>query len=73
MFDFIPVIDLFAGPGGLGEGHASFEDSGKKPFKIVLSIEKDPTAFETLKLRSFFVNSKRKMSRTSTINIFVAR
>lgn len=50
----IRVIDLFAGPGGLGEGFASFEQNGTKPFKIVLSIEKDSVAFETLKLRSFF-------------------
>ncbi len=50
----IPVIDVFAGPGGLGEGFASFEDGGTRPFKISLSIEKDPIAYETLKLRSFF-------------------
>ena len=51
----IPVIDLFAGPGGLGEGFASFKlKDGNKPFKLALSIEKDPTAFQTLKLRSFF-------------------
>jgi len=60
LCDFIPVIDLFAGPGGLGEGFASFEGSGKKQFKIVLSIEKDPTAFETLKLRSFFRQFKKE-------------
>ncbi|MFC1991467.1 DNA cytosine methyltransferase [Chloroflexota bacterium] len=54
LTDFIPVVDIFAGPGGLGEGFASFEDSGTRPFKIFLSIEKDPTAYETLKLRSFF-------------------
>jgi DNA (cytosine-5)-methyltransferase 1 len=34
---FIPVIDVFAGPGGLGEGFASVEANGEKPFKIVLS------------------------------------
>ncbi len=50
----IPVIDVFAGPGGLGEGFASFENGGTRPFKISLSIEKDPIAYETLKLRSFF-------------------
>ena len=56
----IKVIDLFAGPGGLGEGFASFEDRGKLPFQIVLSIEKDPTAFQTLKLRSFFRQFKKE-------------
>src|SRR5579859_7021190 len=52
----IPVIDLFAGPGGLGEGFSAFRSGkGKKPpFKIVLSIEKDPVAHKTLRLRSFF-------------------
>lgn len=51
----IPVIDLFAGPGGLSEGFSVFE-SGKRvnPFKIALSIEKDSLAHETLELRSFY-------------------
>lgn len=51
----IPVIDIFAGPGGLGEGFSSFTYKDSKPrFRISLSIEKDPYAFETLKLRTFF-------------------
>jgi len=51
----IPVIDLFAGPGGLGEGFSAFKDkAGNNPFKISLSIEKDELAHQTLKLRSFF-------------------
>ena len=51
----IPVIDLFAGPGGLGEGFSAFKPSiGKPVFKIALSIEKDSIAHETLTLRSFF-------------------
>jgi DNA (cytosine-5)-methyltransferase 1 len=45
----IPVIDLFAGPGGLGEG---FSRSGKADFRVVVSIEKDAMAFETLRLRA---------------------
>ena len=49
----IPVIDLFAGPGGLGEGFEAFcSDSGK--FKIVTSVECDTWAHRTLELRSFF-------------------
>lgn len=51
----IPVIDLFAGPGGLGEGFSSFT-TGRRPsapFQIALSIEKDPFAHRTLELRSF--------------------
>lgn len=50
----IPVIDLFAGPGGLGEGFTAFRAGHKQIFKIVLSIEKDKWARETLRLRSFF-------------------
>jgi DNA (cytosine-5)-methyltransferase 1 len=50
----IPVIDLFAGPGGLGEGFAAHSSPRTRNFKIVLSIEKDSAARETLRLRSFF-------------------
>lgn len=51
----IPIIDLFAGPGGLGEGFVSLGQADGQPrFKIRLSIEKDPDARETLKLRAFF-------------------
>lgn len=51
----IPIIDLFAGPGGLGEGFSSLIDDNKKRlFKIKLSIEKDECAHQTLQLRSFF-------------------
>lgn len=51
----ISVIDLFAGPGGLGEGFAALTDEkGNSIFKIVLSIEKDKYAHQTLELRSFF-------------------
>lgn len=51
----IPIIDLFAGPGGLGEGFATFQTAdGRQPFKIALSIEKDICAHQTLTLRSFF-------------------
>ncbi len=57
----IPVIDLFAGPGGLGEGFASFPERGRSRFRISLSIEMDTAAHETLLLRSFF----RQFSPTS--------
>ncbi|MBN2572488.1 MAG: DNA cytosine methyltransferase [Ignavibacteriales bacterium] len=51
----IPIIDLFAGPGGLGEGFSSVRDQkGKKIFDIRLSIEKDEHAHKTLRLRSFY-------------------
>lgn len=48
----IPVIDLFAGPGGLCEGFSQAVD-GKHHFKAVLSIEKDEIAHRTLTLRAF--------------------
>ncbi|SEH04943.1 DNA cytosine methyltransferase [Candidatus Venteria ishoeyi] len=51
----IPVVDLFAGPGGLGEGFSAYTDSDGNPvFDIVLSIEKQQDAHSTLELRSFF-------------------
>jgi DNA (cytosine-5)-methyltransferase 1 len=53
----IPVIDLVAGPGGLGEGfsRASNSTAGDVPlFDVKLSVEKDPTAHKTLLLRSFY-------------------
>lgn len=50
----IPIIDLFAGPGGLGEGFSSVTDeNGDRVFDIKLSIEKDENAHKTLELRSF--------------------
>ena len=48
----IPVIDVFAGPGGLGEGFSSLYNDNT--FEVVLSIEKDVNAWQTLLLRSFF-------------------
>ncbi|MBV8391064.1 MAG: DNA cytosine methyltransferase [Mucilaginibacter sp.] len=49
----VPIIDLFAGPGGLGEGFSSVLNKGRRAFKIALSIEKDEFAHATLTLRSF--------------------
>lgn len=50
----IPIIDLFAGPGGLGEGFSSVFNNDQRIFDIKLSIEKDENAHKTLELRSFF-------------------
>lgn len=47
------VVDLFAGPGGLGEGFASAELNGHKPFHIAISVEKEASAHRTLTLRAF--------------------
>ena len=50
-----PVVDLFAGPGGLGEGFAALKNkNGEAAFKSVASIEMDKTAHDTLTLRHFF-------------------
>ena len=53
--DLIPVVDLFAGPGGLAEGFctAGYE-RGTRYFEVNLSIEKDESAHQTLELRAFF-------------------
>lgn len=51
----IPVIDLFAGPGGLGEGFSSLLAPDCSPFfSLKVSAEKDPTAHKTLSLRSLY-------------------
>ena len=51
----IPIIDIFAGPGGLSEGFSRLRNGKDKPvFKVKLSIEKDQNAHQTLQLRSFF-------------------
>lgn len=47
------VVDLFAGPGGLAEGFASLQVDGSRPFRIALSVEKDPVAHQTLRFRAF--------------------
>jgi DNA (cytosine-5)-methyltransferase 1 len=48
------IVDLFAGPGGLAEGFSSIRNKdGSRPFRIALSVEKEDSAFETLRLRSF--------------------
>lgn len=50
----IPVIDLFAGAGGLGEGFSSLHDkSGKPVFQTIMSIECNEQAHRTLLLRSY--------------------
>jgi DNA (cytosine-5)-methyltransferase 1 len=51
----IPIIDVFAGPGGLGEGFSAFVRAGRSArFNIALSIEMEYWAHQTLLLRSFF-------------------
>lgn len=47
------VVDLFAGPGGLGEGFASLTDGDHSPYCIAISVENEEWAHRTLKLRAF--------------------
>lgn len=53
----IPVVDLFAGPGGLGEGFSSVAGD---PFRIIVSAEMDSAAHQTLRLRAFYRLLKRQ-------------
>ncbi len=54
MQETYPVVDLFAGPGGLGEGFASATgEKGKPRFDSVVAIERDEFSHQTLLLRHF--------------------
>lgn len=55
----IPVIDVFAGPGGLGEGFSQLKVDGKPVFDIKLSLEKEENAHKTLTWRSFYRQFKK--------------
>src|SRR3546814_16663464 len=49
-----PVVDVFAGPGGLGEGFAALRGKNYSArFESVVSIERDEFAHQTLLLRHF--------------------
>ncbi|WP_158225947.1 DNA cytosine methyltransferase [Glutamicibacter sp. BW78] len=55
----IPVIDVFAGPGGLNEGFSSVHDgAGNTVFRTVASIEMEKSAVATLRLRSAIRSTK---------------
>ena len=50
----VPVVDLFAGPGGLAEGFSACRrPDGRRRYRIALSIEKNRVAHRTLLLRAF--------------------
>lgn len=57
----IPVVDLFAGPGGLGEGFSALNNG--KSFKIIVSAEMETSAHSTLRLRSFYRILKKEGGR----------
>ncbi len=58
----IPIVDLFAGPGGLGEGFSEIDNGNT--FKILVSAEMESSAHQTLKLRSFFRILKRQGNKS---------
>ncbi|MER9641420.1 DNA cytosine methyltransferase [Mesorhizobium sp. M0239] len=54
MSDPIAIVDLFSGPGGLGEGFSACRGlDGKRRYRISLSIEKEESAHRTLRMRAF--------------------
>ena len=54
------VVDLFAGPGGLGEGFASLNEEGHAPYRIGISVENETSAHRTLSLRAFLREVRRR-------------
>ena len=52
--DPVPVVDLFAGCGGLGEGFARYPNRDEPAFEVRLSVESDAAAADTLRLREFY-------------------
>ncbi len=62
----IKIVDLFAGPGGLGEGFSGFSTKlGSHPFRTVISVEKEHSAHKTLTLRSYF---RRTLENGDSLN-----
>ena len=56
-----PIVDLFAGPGGLGEGFSDpYNGNGTACFNVVVAIERNESARQTLVLRHFFRSFNRE-------------
>lgn len=63
----IPVVDLFAGPGGLNEGFSRVLDGrGERVFDVAASFEMDPSAIRTLRLRAAI----RQLSKPSMTELY---
>ncbi len=59
----VGIVDLFAGPGGLGEGFAALDVKGFHPFRIGVSVEKEASAHRTLTLRAFLREFRSRKGR----------
>lgn len=74
----INVIDLFAGPGGMGEGCSGFVDGrGRRPFHVVVSAETDRASNATLSLRALtrhvrWEGDKREVDRVVDLTRLLA-
>ncbi len=65
----IPIIDIFAGAGGLGEGFSAIKSKSEIDiFRIALSIEMNELACSTLKLRAI----KRHLQRAGHLDPYFA-
>lgn len=72
----IPVIDVFAGPGGLNEGFSSVtNDAGEQVFHTVASIEMETSAVQTLRFRSAMrhARSEDSGSAEAALNDFLSK
>lgn len=66
----VPIIDVFAGPGGLNEGFSALRTvSGAPAFRTVASFEMDEAACATLTLRATYrrLRSSRSLSTYRSI------
>lgn len=57
MSKTINIVDLFSGPGGLGEGFSAFSPSSNENapgYRIRMSVEMEPNAHSTLSLRALY-------------------
>ncbi len=67
------MIDIFAGPGGLGEGFFNVHSTNRRVFDIKLSIEMDDNAHKTLEIRSFYRQFSAKNVPTEYYRIMMEK
>lgn len=68
----IPIIDLFAGPGGLNEGFSRLgEDAGDPHFSTIGSFEMESSAIHTLLVRGVYRDLVRSGSVPSSYYKFI--